>query len=60
MHGQMTANINLSTVRMTRPKANGNIFSFDYVIKEMVNVANVQPSGYDNPMVAQLWMHPRS
>ena len=38
--------INLSTVPMTQPKANGNVFSFDYVIKEMVNVAAVQPSGY--------------
>ena len=42
----MTANINLSTVRMTQPKASGNVFSFDYVIKEMVNVAAVQLSGY--------------
>ena len=35
-----------STVPMTQPKVNGNVFSFDYVIKEMVNVAAVQPSSY--------------
>ena len=46
MHGQMTANINLSTVPVTQPKANGNVFSLDYVIKEVVNVAAVQPSSY--------------
>ena len=38
--------INLSTVPMTQPKANGNVFSFDYVISEMVNVAAVQPSSH--------------
>ena len=46
MHGQMKANINLSTLPMTQPKANGNVSSFDYVIKEMVDVAAVQPSRY--------------
>ena len=45
--GQITANINSSTVPMTQPKANGNVFSFDYVIKELVNVAAVQSSSYD-------------
>ena len=40
--GQMKAYINSSTVPMTQPKAKGNVFSFDYVIKEMVNVAAVQ------------------
>ena len=44
--GQMTAYINSSTIPMTQPKANENVFSFDYVIKEMVNVAAVQPSSY--------------
>ena len=29
---------------MTQTKANGNVFSFDYDIKEMVNIAAVQPS----------------
>ena len=38
--------INLSRVPMTQPKANGNVFSFDYVISEMVNVAAVQPSSH--------------
>ena len=31
---------------LTQPKAKGNVFSFDYFIKEMVNVAPVQPSNY--------------
>ena len=33
---------------MTQPKANGKkmFFSFDYAIKEMVNVAAVQPWSY--------------
>ena len=44
--GQMTAYINSSTVEMTQPKANGNVSSFDYVIKEMVNVAAVEPLSY--------------
>ena len=44
--GQMTAFINSSKVPMTHPKANGNVFSFDYIIKEMVNAAAVQPSSY--------------
>ena len=44
--GQMTAFINSSTVPMTQPKANGNALSFDYIIKEMVNAAAVQPSSY--------------
>ena len=47
MRGQMTAYINSSTVEMTQPKANGNVSSFDYVIKEMVNVAAVEPLSYD-------------
>ena len=34
----MIAYINSSTVPMTQPKANGNVFSFDYAIKE-INVA---------------------
>ena len=58
MHGQMTANINLSTVRMTRPKANGNIFSFDYVIKEMVNVALCNHRVMD--ALKRFAKHPRS
>ena len=37
MRGQMTAHINSFT---------GNVFSFDYGIKEKVNVAAVQPSRY--------------
>ena len=37
MRGQMTAHINSFT---------GNVFSFDYGIKEKVNVAAVQPSSY--------------
>ena len=31
---------------MTQQKANGNVSSFDYVIKEMVNVAAVEPLSY--------------
>ena len=38
----MTAYIN----SFTTPKAKGNVFTFDYFIKEMVNVAPVQPSNY--------------
>ena len=38
----MKAYINSSTEPMTQPKAKENVFSFDYVIKEMVNVAAVQ------------------
>ena len=44
--GQMTAYINSSTVEMTQPKANGNVSSFDHVIKEMVNVVAVEPLSY--------------
>ena len=42
----MTAYINSSTVEMIQPKANGNVSSFDHVIKEMVNVAAVEPLSY--------------
>ena len=41
--GQMTPFINSSTVLMTQTEANGNVSSLDYVIKEMGNVAAVQP-----------------
>ena len=44
--GEETAYMNSSTVPMTQPKANGNVSSFDYVIKETVNVAPVQPLSY--------------
>ena len=45
--GLMTAYINLSTVLMTQPKANETkVFSFDYVIKEVVNVAAMQSCSY--------------
>ena len=35
-----------STDDWTQPKANGNVFSFNYVVKEMVNVAVLQPWSY--------------
>ena len=30
----------------TQPKANGNVFSFNYVVKEMINIAVLQPWSY--------------
>ena len=35
-----------NVVPMTQPQADRNVFSFDYVINEMVNVAAVQPWSY--------------
>ena len=32
--------------KVTQSEGNGNVFSFDYVIKGTVNVAAVQPSSY--------------
>ena len=43
---EKTAYINSYTVPMTQTKANGNVFSSDYVIKEMANVAAGQPLSY--------------